>query len=141
VHWRHDPERPDELSIWMPCVPHTLRELLDSSAFSPHSPPWSAPNPPSPEDFAAVTQSLAFQLVSAVAFLHAPAQGIAHRDVKPANILLAPSGCAKLADFGVAYDLLAPGPDTDVWPEAADALYTQVATGYGSPAHAARCAR
>jgi hypothetical protein len=55
------------------------------------------------------SRSLLLQLVSALAFLHAPAQGIAYCDVKQANIRLAPSGCAKLANFaiGVAYDLLA----------------------------------
>ncbi len=34
-------------------------------------------------------------------------EGIVHRDVKPSNVLLAPSGRALLSDFGIAKDLLA----------------------------------
>ncbi len=37
----------------------------------------------------------------ALALAHVHAQGVVHRDVKPANILLSPVG-AKLADFGIA---------------------------------------
>lgn len=43
---------------------------------------------------------IATQVLAALAPAHAG--GIVHRDVKPGNILLAPSGDAKLTDFGIA---------------------------------------
>ena len=40
------------------------------------------------------------QLLQALAFAHA--QGVVHRDVKPANLILTPAGTVKVADFGIA---------------------------------------
>jgi len=53
-------------------------------------------NGPLPLDQAA---AIGAQLASSVAYAHE--QGVVHRDVKPANVLLGPGG-AKLADFGIA---------------------------------------
>lgn len=41
-----------------------------------------------------------FPLLDALAYAHE--MGIAHRDVKPANVLVAPGGLVKLADFGIS---------------------------------------
>lgn len=50
-------------------------------------------------------------LLSALAHLHA--QGIAHRDVKPANIMLSWAGEPVLKDFGTAWDDAGAGDDID----------------------------
>jgi len=44
------------------------------------------------------------QLISAISWCHS--KGIAHRDVKPENMLLSSEGCLKLADFGLAVNYL-----------------------------------
>lgn len=49
---------------------------------------------------AAVTKTIVQQLLQALATCHAA--GFVHRDVAPSNILVAPSGAVKLADFGQA---------------------------------------
>ena len=54
---------------------------------------------------------------------HAHQFSIVHRDVKPANVVVAPSGRAKLTDFGVAYV-----PASDV---------TQTGSALGSPRYMA----
>jgi len=44
--------------------------------------------------------SMITQLLHALSFAHA--QGVVHRDVKPANLILTPAGAVKVADFGIA---------------------------------------
>src|SRR5258708_21067333 len=46
------------------------------------------------------TMSIMVQLLAALDFAHA--NGVVHRDVKPANIIMLLSGRLKLADFGIA---------------------------------------
>ncbi|HUZ40652.1 MAG TPA: serine/threonine-protein kinase, partial [Acidimicrobiales bacterium] len=48
----------------------------------------------------AETASIGVSLADALAYAHA--QGVVHRDVKPANILIGPDGLARLTDFGIA---------------------------------------
>src|SRR5262252_2571644 len=58
------------------------------------------------------TMSIMGQLLAALDFAHA--NGVVHRDVRPANIIMLLSGRLKLADFGVAlidgFDLAQAGP-------------------------------
>ncbi len=63
------------------------------------------------------TAELAAQVADALD--HAHQHAIVHRDVKPANVMVAPSGRSKLTDFGVAY--------------VSSSTLTQVGTALGSP--------
>lgn len=47
-------------------------------------------------------------VASALAYLHS--EGIVHRDVKPANVLLDPSGAARICDLGISLNVGEPDP-------------------------------
>lgn len=119
----------------MPYIPISLCQLLASPSFSPH------PNPLRHSEkfehlldcFTKLAQSIAYQTLSALAYLHL--QKIAHRDIKPNNILLTPDGCVKLIDFGIVWaesesvsnrDLDVPD---GIWTEHREKMYFEVSTG------------
>ena len=57
---------------------------------------------------------VALDLFAGIAHCHA--YGIMHRDIKPENLLLSQSGRLKLADFGLAREVLDPMPGDDTRP-------------------------
>ena len=74
--------------------PYLVMELVDGPTLKARL----AERGPMP---AAEARAMGIQLARGLEVAHA--RGITHRDVKPANILLAPNGQWKLADFGVAH--------------------------------------
>jgi len=127
----------------MPYIPISLSQLLESSSFSPH--PSLLRHNKDPEDlpnrFTKLAQSIAYQTLAALEYLHDEANKIAHRDIKPNNILLTLDGCVKLIDFGIVWteskfdseldarDMAVPDR---VWPEHAEKMYFEVSTGYAT---------
>src|SRR5439155_18212446 len=49
-----------------------------------------------------VAEALNYVIQVAAGLAHASARGVVHRDVKPSNIIITPSGRAKLVDMGLA---------------------------------------
>ena len=122
----------------MPYIPISLSQILASPSFSPHSHPLRQTEKPDHliNRFIKLAQSIAYQTLSALAYLHDEARLIAHRDIKPNNIHLTPDGYVKLIDFGIVWAESGSNlnrelnvPD-NVWPEHREKMYFEVSTGY-----------
>ncbi|KAH9854280.1 kinase-like protein [Lenzites betulinus] len=122
------------LHFWTPFVPHQVYDVLCSPEFSPYSlerdgNAWTS-SPARASSFMIAVKSILYQSLSALAHVHS--HGIAHRDIKPRNILLGADGCLKLIDFGVSWSKTADA--RDLWPEAPGSMCFDVATGpYRAP--------
>ena len=118
------------LHFWMPFITYRLRDLLDSPAFSPHSQPGGMSDAQEEMTFTVVARALTYQIISGVKYLHQ--QHVAHRDIKPGNILIDNAGVVKLIDFGIAWaDPMAYANEDDLWPEPPGQMCFDVATGCG----------
>lgn len=121
------------LHYWMPFVKVSLADLLCSPTFSPHPSPTPGPSF-GVQEFTLVARSLIYQVCAALAYLHDPARAIAHRDVKPRNVLLTHDGRAQLIDLGIAWDARISPSSEALWPEPHGALCPHVCSGpYRAP--------
>ncbi|KAJ7447205.1 kinase-like domain-containing protein [Mycena latifolia] len=124
------------LTIYLPYIPLSLAQVLVFPSFSPFpssSSPLPVSDPTQETRMMVLAKSIAFQTLRALAYLHDPTRSIAHRDVKPANILLTPQGRVVLIDFGIARDDSGDSRG-DLWPEYPGEIYFEVSTGaYRAP--------
>ncbi|HET6795365.1 MAG TPA: serine/threonine-protein kinase, partial [Acidimicrobiales bacterium] len=89
-------EHEGDAFLVMECLPGTsLRDVLAEGPLGPQA-----------------ARSLAADVLGALAAAHSA--GLVHRDVKPGNILLAPDGRWKVADFGIAKTLTAAADSEDL---------------------------
>lgn len=121
------------LNIWMSYIPISLSQILELPSFSPHHISALGESETTglglENRFNAITQSIMYQTLAALAHLHG--LGIAHRDIKPNNILLTAEGCVQLIDFGIAWKEREndEASHDDLWPEPRDRMYFEVSTG------------
>ena len=114
----------------MPFIPFDVNSILSNPRFSPHGPPGTADIVVDIPSFLVVTKSIIYQTLSAIAFIHG--QRIAHRDIKPRNLLLTEDGYVKLIDFGISWT--EKSDERDLWPEPRGRMCFDVATGpYRAP--------
>nr|VWP02446.1 N/A [Ganoderma boninense] len=129
----HAFEKPTStVHFWMTFMPHHVSAIISSPRFSAYPPPGAINGlaTPDPSSFLIVAKSLVYQTLSALAYIHD--RGIAHRDVKPNNLLLTADGCVKLIDFGVAWT--EEMDKRDLWPQRRGHMCFDVATGpYRAP--------
>ena len=76
-----------------------------------------------------VTKSIIYQVLRALSYLHNLPSPTAHRDIKPRNVLITPTGLVQLIDFGIAYNADLCSSPRNLWPEKAGRMYHDVATG------------
>lgn len=113
----------------MPFIPYSLDDLFCAPSFSPHSLP-STDTTTDAEAFSVVTRSLIYQIAAALSYLHDSSRAIAHRDIKPRNVLITVEGCIKLIDFGIAWEEKVSTSQDVLWSEPRNSLCFQVCSGY-----------
>lgn len=122
----------------MPWITYNLGDIVDKPAFTSQDissnvvhlvNPRATLSPVRIEICRILTKSIIYQIALALNYLHSQQPPIGHRDIKPRNVLLTESGCAKLIDFGIAFhDRISP-LKTNLWPEPSNKMYNDVATG------------